>query len=377
MKIIAQGKSQNYAGLVSRYRKLLRDKPCVTLESVDHVEHIAAYIAWKENGGCIFVRSSLLPTKQKDFLDEKIEEIQTQDSIIFHTSGTMGFPKTVVNTAADIDEIQKLSEFHLDWNRQSGFFNLVPAFTTGFWHIILPSVVEHDCRIVLSSKESLKEDFSQDFNLAIFVPGLIDLIRAKGVKLPLQKFDMIACGASQVLPKHAEYLFENGCQVFNHIYGATEIGSPVLGHRSTQMNDRINYLELTSHAKIVDGELIYDGHATADLFEQEDEFIKYAGRTNEIIKMNGYQCSLLLIENQIEELDEFGEVLAVPRNRAGVDYIELLYTRGKPDKNTLKKYLLPYVPECNIPLKYTRIEAIPRNALNKKIRNANPQSQSS
>jgi acyl-coenzyme A synthetase/AMP-(fatty) acid ligase len=371
MQIISNGKSLNYSKLVSRYRTLLRTNNCITIESLDHLEHIAAYIAWKETGGCIYVQSPVLPSKQKETLHEKINRIENKDdSLIFHTSGTTGFPKTVIQSRHDIDKIQKLSEFHFGWSKQASFFNLIPAFTSGFWHVILLSLVEHDCKIILSAKQTLKDDFSQDFNLTIFVPGMVDLLRANNVKLPLQKFDMIACGASQVLPRHAAFLFENGCQVFNHVYGATEIGSPVLGHKSSQMNDKINCLKLNKNTRLLDGELIYDGHATADLFDQEDDFIKYAGRSNDIIKMNGYQCSLLLIENKVEELDEFGEVLAVPKKRAGVDYIELLYTQGNPDKDTIKKYLLPYVPECNIPLKYTKIDAVPKNALNKKLRNS-------
>ena len=46
----------------------------------------------------------------------------------------------------------------------------------------------------------------------------------------------------------AKYIFDNGCNVFNHIYGSTEIGSPVLGHRTTELDETSDTNPLSEYA---------------------------------------------------------------------------------------------------------------------------------
>jgi hypothetical protein len=60
--------------------------------------------------------------------------------------------------------------------------------------------------------------------------------------------------------------------------------------------------------------------------------------------------------------------MAIVRHSHGSDWIELRYTGNEPDKNRMKEVLKDLLPDCNIPRKYTRVEEIPVNALNKKIR---------
>jgi len=368
MQIYREGNYLDYSNRVEHYKKALKDNT-VVIESLDHVEHIALYIAWQEVGGRILVRAPMLPVKQKEELDLRLAEQTATDCVFLHTSGTTGSPKLVSFDKQEFDRIIKKSEQHLDWSNDTSWLNFIPAFTSGFWHIVLPAIVKHDCKIVLSSKQTLKDDFATDVNSTIFVPGLIDQMRAGNLKLPLHKFHMIASGASQLLSRHAEYIFDNGCRVFNHIYGTTEIGSPMLGHRTYGIDGTNCWLEIDERCRIADNELVYNDIHTADLFEVKGNLIRFTGRSNDIVKINGYQCSLLSIENHLEEMG-LGDCLAIPKNKAGSDYIELMHTEGTPDRKQIKEMLTPYLPPCNIPLKYIKTESIPRNALNKKVRNA-------
>lgn len=368
MQIYKEGEYLKYSHIVSNYKQTLKESTLL-LESENHVEHIAAYIAWMEVGGRIMVRGPMVPAKQKELLDLELENNTKTDCIFLHTSGTTGNPKLVSYSKQEFERIIAKSELHLDWSNDTSWLNLIPPYTSGFWHIVLPLVVKHDCKIVLSSKQSMKEDFALDVNTTLIVPGLIDQMRIAKLKLPFEKFNIIGTGASQVLPRHVEYIFQNGCKVFNHCYGTTEIGSPVLGHRTYSIDENNCWLELDNNCEIVNNELIYNGIATADLFQVKENLIKFTGRSNDIVKINGFQCSLLLIENTLEELG-FGDCLAVPNNKAGSDYVELFYTDGSPDKKELKEILTPILPPCNIPLKYTKTDSIPRNSLNKKVRNA-------
>lgn len=372
MKIFRDGSYLDYAVIVSKYKQQLKNET-VIIESLDHIDHIALYIAWMEVGGRILVRAPMLPSKQKEELDKQLAEQTINDCVFLHTSGTTGSPKLVSFNTNDFKRITKKSEQHLDWSSKTSWLNFIPPFTSGFWHIVLPAIVKHNCKIVLSNKQTLKDDFQTDVNATIFIPGLIDQFRIAELKLPLEKFNIVASGASQLLPRHAKYIFDNGCTSFNHIYGSTEIGSPVLGHRTSEYDDTSCYLELDKNSKIIDDELIYNGTATADLFEIKkyvgSGLVQFKGRSNDIVKVNGYQCSLLLIENHLEEMG-YGDCLAVPKHKAGSDYIELMHTEGDPDKDVIKEMLVPYLPPCNIPLKYSKIDSVPRNSLNKKIRNA-------
>jgi acyl-coenzyme A synthetase/AMP-(fatty) acid ligase len=174
------------------------------------------------------------------------------------------------------------------------------------------------------------------------------------------------------------------------MYGATEIGSPILNRATTYPDNFVEYLEMSdtinNQFKIVDDELYVRGQSvcvnykdfsheddwfkTNDLWEQEGNLIKFIGRSNDIVKINGYQCSLLLIESLIEDKTNLGESLAIPRNLMGSDYIEVAYTNkdANIDKKELSKMLEIYLQDCNIPRKYTYVESLPKTSLGKKIR---------
>jgi len=390
MKIIQNQQEINITSHVKLAETQLKDSKIYVVNTQNYIEHIAAYIAWTKVGGNIFVKSTILPEKQSEILDEKISNYSYKNSICFHTSGTTGVPKLVVHTKKQMDSIALMATKHMRWEENTRFLNFFPASTSGFWHIVLAPALYNNSTIVLGSRETLIENLNEDVNYTILVPSLIDMIRMNNMPVDLSRVKRVGTGASAVSKRHAEILFSLGATEVNQLYGATEIGSPSLYKSSTSIDDYPDYLELKntdiSEFKLVNNELYVksktlcvnykdfssDGEwfKTNDLWEQKGNLVKFAGRSNDIVKLNGYQCSLLLIESTIENNTNLGEVLAIPRNKMGTDYIEVAYTNNTIiNKQTLNSMLETHVPVYSIPRKYTYVESLPKTSLGKKIRN--------
>jgi o-succinylbenzoate---CoA ligase len=384
MKILKQNKELSLQDAVTFAKTQLTTKHIYTIASADHIDHIAAYIAWKEVGGNIFIKSSGLPKNQSEILDEKIKDLNFNNSISFHTSGTTGIPKIVTHKEKQFQQVVKMTTNAMGWDQQTKFLNFIPATTSGFWNLVIPPLINYDATLVLGSRETMMNDFKEDVNLTHLVPALIDQLRIKDIKVDLSKFDKLCTGASQVLRRHAEWCFNNNAKIFNHMYGMTEICSPILCKEAANIDDDVEYMNLSSisdnefkienECLYVKGESLCENSEewlqTNDLWEQKGNMIKFIGRSNDIVKINGYQCSLILLENTIEENTDIGDTIAVVRNSLGSDWIELFYTNDKAtiDKNFFKTLLEPIVPRCNIPLKYTYINQIPQNIYGKKTR---------
>jgi acyl-coenzyme A synthetase/AMP-(fatty) acid ligase len=373
-----------FAHKVDSFRKQLQSTKILTLCSAEHIDHIAAYIAWLEVGGNIFVKSALLPVEYGKTLDRLVAVQNCENSVIFHTSGTTGVPKLVIHTARQFQQAAKMATHAMQWNPHTKFLNFFPASTSGFWHIVIAPLVHHDATVLLGHKETVVDDLRLDANLVVLVPALIDQLRIRNAPVSLQKFSKVCSGASQVLPRHAQWCFDHGAVIFNHMYGLTESCSPILHRASSEFDEFVTYLDLTpvsdSEFRLVDGELHIKGLSlcegspewleTNDLWEECDGKIRFAGRKNDIVKINGFPCSLLLVENTAEEKTDLGDTLAVVRNSMGSDWIELYYTNRDAviDKKKFAKMFEPTLFRCNIPKKYTHIDHIPRTGLGKKQR---------
>jgi acyl-coenzyme A synthetase/AMP-(fatty) acid ligase len=390
MKIIQNLQEINITDHVKLAEKQLKDSKIYVVNTQNYIEHIAAYIAWSNVGGNIFVKSTLLPEKQSQLLDEKISNYSYENTICFHTSGTTGVPKLVIHNKEQMDNIALMATSHMRWDSNTRFLNFFPAATSGFWHIVLAPALYNNATIILGSRETMMENLNEDANYTILVPSLIDMIRMNNMPVDLSRIKRVGTGASAVSKRHAEILFSLGATEVNQLYGATEIGSPSLYKSSTSIDEHPDYLELKntdiSQFKLVNNELYVksktlcvnykdfssDGEwfKTNDLWEQKGSLIKFAGRSNDIVKLNGYQCSLLLIESTIETNTNLGEVMAIPRNKMGTDYIEVAYTNNTIiNKQDLNSMLESHVPAYSIPRKYTYVESLPKTSLGKKIRN--------
>lgn len=388
MKIKRNGEYLNFNGLVRSYKTRLIDQKTVLLSTLDHFEHLCAYVAWREVGGNIFVQSPLAPQAHKDHFEKIIPTLDYENTIFIPTSGTTSVPKIIANDMGYYDIVANISKDWLGWNKDSVFTNFVPAPTSGFWHAFMPAVVDTDSEIILGSMDTMQDNLNQDASHIVMVPGLVDMLRIRNFNVDLSKYDTVAVGSAQVLDRHVNYIFEKGCSEFSHVYGITEAGVPTLRNKTTHACEDSRCLQFTNEygiqTRLDNGELLIKGstlcnnieelgtedgwYRTGDLFEEVGNNIRFVGRTNDIVKLNGYKANLLVIENTIEELTGIKECVAIPRNRVGTDWVELQYVGNIGDTSKLKNQLQDLLPPCNIPKKFTKIDAVPRNTLNKKIR---------
>lgn len=393
MKILKYGQQCDIAAQVKQIGYGLKNNHVYVLSTPDPLEHIAAYLAWKEHGGNIFVKSPWLTPVQEAHIMSRLAETEVENAVLFNTSGTTNLPKLVVNHTQQLDQALKSSTAVQGWNKNTNFLNFLPAFVSGFWHMVLPALVQHDCTITLGSRDTAQTDLADtDTNLVNIVPGLMDQFRFHGVKVDFSHYEGIGCGASQVRPEHYQWVFNNGGRKFLHQYGATEVVSIPLARITTEpdMSDWFNFkLLVDGEAKLVNNELWISGpsvcsnycdlthegtwYKTGDLFEQTGDLIRFTGRTNEVLKLNGYQCNLLDIETVAENNTSLGECQAIIRHSLGSDWIELFYTNPQAtiDRNQLKSQFKDLLPKYSIPKKYTLIEKIPKNSLGKKLRHKN------
>jgi len=233
MIIIDKGLSVNFNEIVKKYKNELRTKKTILLSTLDHVEHLSAYIAWREVGGNILIQSPLAPKLHKDYFAEILPTLDYENTIFMPTSGTTSIPKIIANDMGYYDIVANISKDWLGWNKDSVFMNFVPAPTSGFWHAFMPAVVDTDSKIIIGQKETLQIDLFTDASHIVMVPAMIDILRIRKLDVNFAKYDTVAVGSAQVLDRHVEYIFDNGCKEFTHLYGITEGGVPTLRNKTT------------------------------------------------------------------------------------------------------------------------------------------------
>jgi acyl-coenzyme A synthetase/AMP-(fatty) acid ligase len=272
------------------------------------------------------------------------------------------------------------------------FLCVLPAVTSAFWHIVLPSFYRVGFELHLTARNQLIDDLQRTkFDATMFTPNIVDFIRNHGSSVNFDSFSGLAIGGAPVTDRHAEFLFSHGANTCINSYGTTETGSPLLARKITSNDQFYDHCNLTPLAagvefKLVDQELwvkspslcenfksfSHDGEwrRTGDLWQQNQGLIKYVGRTDDVVKINGYTTNLLEIETWWESHQLLGECVAKVRSIGGNDYIELAHTVviDASTKNNLKSQARNIFPECNVPAKFTLINTIPKTALGKKQR---------
>lgn len=390
MKLIKDGCWKKIDELIKEYESKLVNNLVVTICSADHLDHIAAFFAWSNVGGNIFIKAPFLTEAQSKYLDNKVSELKYRDALFFHTSGTTGTPKIAVHQSHQMSQMLLMSSNSMWWQSEDVYLNLIPPFTVGFWHMVLTAFKHHNFTMVLGSRETLIQDLESECNVSIIVPALLDQIKLRNIPVDFSKYNRLGTGSAAVLERHHNYFFNNGGRVLNNLYGTTEVGVPILKRTSTRLDNYTSYLDVTqvsqSQFKIENNILYIKGESlcsnihefecvdgwfkTNDIWTQEGNMIRFNGRSNDIIKLNGFQANLLEIETVAEDHANLGDSIAVVRNSLGSDWIELFYTNKEAtvDKNHIKNMFKNHITNYSIPKKFTWIETIPRNGMGKKIR---------
>jgi acyl-coenzyme A synthetase/AMP-(fatty) acid ligase len=380
----------NLSVRLSEIKRQLKQGQLVVVESTQYQDHITVYMAWLEQPGRVLVSSPLLPDIQKQHLkDQASRYVEHNDVIMFHTSGTTGMPKLIVHTRQSMQKIKEISQEVWRWQREYVNVTVVPPMTSAFWHIILPGFIEKEFEILESSKNTFKKDIAQGGPVALVVPSILDILIATKTKIDLSNYRKILSGGSQVRSVHAEYVLSHGAQLFDHAFGTTETGSPIL---SREMNNSEfgDYTCLSAVAgietKLEDGELWVKGlslcanfqdlshhdswYRTGDYWETgPNGLIKFLGRKDDFVKLNSQRANLNDIEHYFATCG-LGECLAVPQQKLGVDWIELWHTLTVTDqqleliKSQSRKVLIP----CCVPRKFKQVSELPKTALGKRQR---------
>ena len=393
MEITVNGNVYNGSTLknqINVYKNQLKTQSFINLLSTEHSEHMAAYLAWREVGGVLLVNNPRNPEKFHERTQKNMESIEfKKDSICFLTSGTTGNSKIVVHTKESLDVISKISKCAPGWEKNDRPVTMQPAFTVGYWYFHLLPGVDTDLKLICTTPNQNPAGLG---NVLLTTPGQVDNARINVKNISYKDYRYVFCGASQVLPKHIDFLYNNGAEQVLKSYGSTETGAPtVLGESPrNEFSDCYDLKPLNDQyeLKIVDRELWIrspsicsnieefgiesDGwYNTHDVFDTLDnELIRFAGRQSDTVKMNGFQTNLLHVENIIEELFDCGVVSVIRRNRLGSDYLDLLYTNKNwnPTQEQLHAKLDNQLPKCCIPKKCTWVEDVPRTPLGKKLR---------
>ena len=117
---------------------------------------------------------------------------------------------------------------------------------------------------------------------------------------------------------------------------------------------------------------------TGDLaWRDEDGFLWYVGRADDVIKSSGYRIGPFEIENVIMELPyvlECGVCAAPDELRGQVVKAVIVLVPGKEGSEELKREIQNYVKSRTAPYKYPRIvefrESLPKTTSGKIIRKA-------
>ena len=126
------------------------------------------------------------------------------------------------------------------------------------------------------------------------------------------------------------------------------------------------------------GEAMHDGHYhTGDTaWRDEDGYLWYVGRVDDVIKSSGYRIGPFEIENVIMELPyvlECGVSAAPDEVRGQVVKASIVLTKGTEPTEELKKEIQEYVKKNTAPYKYPRIvvfrDELPKTISGKIMRN--------
>jgi acyl-coenzyme A synthetase/AMP-(fatty) acid ligase len=262
--------------LIAFYEKQLKQLPLVVLDTLDPHNHISAFIAWQNVGGNIFVLNPNNDFNTKIVLNLKAinKALNLKNKIMLHTTGTTGDPKIVVQGKKQINDAVKRQEISFEADYDTWFLNLMPVYSAGFWLLAMPGLFARNSGLIFGTKDNLKESFSSGANTVLIAPTVFSALIKKDIQLDLTPFRMVLTGSSRLEQIHVQYAFNNGASKFNHIYGSTEAGVPILQRKSTCADETatgLDFKPLAHHTKFKlskENELLISGDSLCDNYEE-------------------------------------------------------------------------------------------------------------
>jgi acyl-coenzyme A synthetase/AMP-(fatty) acid ligase len=393
MRLLKTGTEVELSVYIKQAESILKKENIYILESTDHAVHAAAYIAWRNVGGNILVLPPLVESIKIQVKTELAKILPTLfNSVVFLTSGTTGSPKLVIHTYKQFDQALKMSSAVFNWGTSERILILVPAFVVGYWLMALPCATYTNSTLVITGVDTICDDIVQPGDQLLGASGHYELLRYRKTLSDYSLFSKILLGGSHPTINLYNYIFSHGGRSVTNAYGSTEIGVPILSREVTSSDSNYNHLGMLSNLgaefKLMNGELYVKSESvcsnyrdyphddewfgTQDIWELSPDsgLIRFTGRSNDIVKVNGYRCNLLQLEVFMEENTNLGECLAVVRKSMGVEWIEILYTNSSTqiDRQALIKLCTLNLDKNCIPKKYTFTEHILKTAMKKKIR---------
>lgn len=368
------------------------------------------------------IRLITLPTSQNKS-DKKLPEIKPdRRAMILYTSGTTNLPKGVVTTHANIQaQITSLvtswvwtSKDHilcvLPLHHVHGIINIVCcALWTGAVVEFLPS---------FSAEEVFKSFSRGQINVFMAVPTIYYKLIAYWENLSFEKQEQIskALSAFRLMVSGSAALPESIMNTWKKIsghtllerYGMTEIGMAIsnpydrerktgyIGQALPGVSVRLADENDHEPAPGIPGEIQIKGATvfteywnkpeasqksftehgwfkTGDIAIIENGYYKILGRDSiDIIKSGGYKISALEIEEALREHKSIDDcsVIGIPNDEWGEIVGAVLLLRDNIiDLDQLNQWMRKKLPVYKCPKKYIIIEALPRNAMGKVLKN--------
>jgi acyl-coenzyme A synthetase/AMP-(fatty) acid ligase len=378
---------------VREISKKLKTGKVYSIQSTDVVEHASAYAAYREVGGRVMVLPPHLTNEYKQFVQEYVDDESQYGTsgVIVMTSGTTGNPKIVIH---NLDSFQSCDIMISEWgiDEHTNVIATPPPFTSFFWALMHASYNLNGCSRAIHATRDTLVDIVEESRGSKFImlasPGLLDLLEASSTHIDFSGMERMMMGGSKMLDRHVDIAFSRGVNKIVYQYASTEIIGGLYSyiHKDTPREhyETLSESSMGKTIRIVDGLLMVKGiglaknlhlddqgyYNTGDMFNVEsDGRYRFLGRVDDMIKLNGLKCFLTKIEEECERIGLIN-TLAVPRQRMGVEYIELQYTDSTRtiDILSLKRELKDLLLDQEIPRAYTKVDSIKKTPLGKKIR---------
>lgn len=315
---------------------------------------------------------------------------------IIPTSGTTGVPKAVwiddgMVAAATANAIDVLR-----LGPRTRFLDLIPAHTVGHLFLIgVPTLAAGGTVVTARFHPSHFADVLErhEPDLAILLPVMVKVLETRGplAESGLGRLTTLATGASTVPPGMAQRVLQTGVDRYVHMFGLTECLAPVFAHEVTDPEGDGTLLRGPlgdAQARLDDeGELLLRGSAvtngydsapgvtaaafadgwfrTGDRFERDGDAWRFAGRVDEIVKVNGFKVSPSLTEAVINDLQGVAAcAVGAEPHASGADSLVGL-VEGQIEPAAVIAACRRRLDAHQVPRRVHRVDAIPHNAMGK------------